>query len=171
MHVGGKREGAGSVFSDTMSNPDADEIYFWKQKDRTAVAPTGFAFNIGPPTPAASNLKLQRQHSPLEGLYQFKDDMMSPGARHQSKPVLKIGNSGGSGHLKKPHAHKRERGRRACSEQGPDRNDFGLTSSAGAATNQFNKDDEHKKAAGGADEVEAELQRILDAKLDSSMAK
>lgn len=52
----GKREG-GSVFSDTMSNPDADEIYFWKQKDRTAVAPTGFAFNIGPPTPA-SNLRL-----------------------------------------------------------------------------------------------------------------
>ena len=52
----GKREG-GSVFSDTMSNPDADEIYFWKQKERTAVAPTGFAFNIGPPIPA-SNLRL-----------------------------------------------------------------------------------------------------------------
>ena len=98
--------------------------------------------------------------------------MMSPGVRHQAKPVIKIAGSG-SGHLKKPHAHKRERGRRACSEQGPDRNDFGLTSSSagGAATNQFNKDDEHKKGAGASDEVEAELQRILDAKLDSSMRK
>ena len=46
-----------SAFSDTVSNPDLDEIFFTKHKGTPPVAPSGFAFNIGPPTSAA-NLRI-----------------------------------------------------------------------------------------------------------------
>ena len=58
----GSPRGRKSVFSDTVSNPDLDELYFNKQHKGPgpagpAIALHGFAFNIGPPTPAA-NLRL-----------------------------------------------------------------------------------------------------------------
>jgi len=64
------KQGGKQAFSETMSNPDDDEIYFIKAINPAPVAPTGFAFKIRPPTQSLgmSHLKLQRQHSPIEGL-------------------------------------------------------------------------------------------------------
>lgn len=52
------KNGGKQAFSESMSNPDLDEIYFTSKISHTpgaanqvqAVAPTGFAFKINPPT-------------------------------------------------------------------------------------------------------------------------
>jgi len=58
----GSNKGGKSAFSDTISNPDLDEIFFNKTGSGAANgAPTGFAFNIGPPTqPSTTTLKINR---------------------------------------------------------------------------------------------------------------
>ena len=47
-----------SAFSETISNPDLDEIFFNKQT--SSAHPQGLSFQIGPPNTLGSDLKIHR---------------------------------------------------------------------------------------------------------------
>ena len=104
----GSNKGGKSVHSDTISNPDSDEIFFNK------TGPIGFN---------QSNV-LRRQHSPID-LYGANIDIGESPKNQQNTNILPQPFSHKPHSKKSHHKQKYDRGsRRASSENPPTRSEF-----------------------------------------------